>query len=76
MRYESFNTIEFSFSQHKNFFLFLVIFSNFLTIPVVSEKSNVRPAHAIRTGAPTTLVIDITDTPLLVELKTIKILSI
>ena len=57
------------------FFLFLVIFSNFLTIPVVREKNKVRLALAIPTGAPTILVNEIIDTPLLVALKTIKILS-
>ena len=58
------------------FFLFLVIFSNFLTIPVVREKIKVRLALAIPTGAPAILVNEIIDTPLLAALKTIKILSI
>ena len=58
------------------FFLFLVIFNNFLTIPVVKEKIKVRLALAIPTGAPIILVNEIIDTPLLVALKTIKILSI
>ena len=58
------------------FFLFLVIFRNFLTIPVVKEKIKVRLALAILTGAPTILVNEIIDTLLLVALKTIKILSI
>ena len=57
------------------FFLFLVIFSNFLTIPVVREKIKVKLALAIPTGAPTILVNEIIDTPLLVALKTIKIVS-
>ena len=57
------------------FFLFLVIFSNFLTIPV-REKIKVRLALAIPTGTPTMLVNEIIDTPLLVALKSIKILSI
>ena len=57
------------------FFLFLVIFSNVLTIPVVREKIKVRLALTIPTGAPTILVNEIIDTPLLVALKTIKILS-
>ena len=57
------------------FFIFLVIFSNFLTIPVVREKNKVRLALAIPTGAPTILVNEIIDTPPLVALKTIKILS-
>ena len=58
------------------FFLFLFIFSNFLTIPIVREKIKVRLALAIPTGTPTILVNEIIDTPLLVALKTIKILSI
>ena len=57
------------------FFLFLVIFSNFLTIPVVREKIKVKLALAIPTGAPIILVNEIIDTPPLVALKTIKILS-
>ena len=57
------------------FFLFLVIFNNFLTIPVVREKIKVKLALAIPTGAPTILVNEIIDTPLLVALKTIKVLS-
>ena len=48
---------------------FLVIFSNFLTIPVVTEKNKVRLALAIPTGAPTILVNEIIDTPPLVALK-------
>ena len=58
------------------FFLFLVIFSNFLTIPVVREKNKVRLALAIPTGAPTILVNKIIDTPPLFALKTIKTWSI
>ena len=58
------------------FFLFLVIFSNFLTIPVVREKIKVKLALAIPTGAPTILVNEIIDTPPLVALKTIKAWSI
>ena len=57
-------------------FLFLVIFSNFLTIPVVTEKNKIRLALAIPIGAPTTLVNEIIDAPLLVALKAIKIVSI
>ena len=57
------------------FFLFLVIFSNFLTIPVVREKIKVKLALAIPTGAPTILANEIIDTPPLIALKTIKILS-
>ena len=58
------------------FFLFLVIFSNFLTIPVVREKNKVRLALAIPTGAPTIVVNQIIDTPPVVALKTIKAWSI
>ena len=58
------------------FSFFLVIFSNFLTIPVVREKIRVKLALAIPTGAPTILVNEIIDTPLLVALKTIKTLSL
>ena len=58
------------------FFLFLVIFSNFLIIPVVREKIKVRLALAIPTDAPTILVKEIIDTPLRVAFKTIKIFSI
>ena len=57
------------------FFLFLVIFSNFLTIPVVREKIKVKLALAIPTGAPIILVNEIIDTPPVAALKTIKILS-
>ena len=57
------------------FFLFLVVLSNFLTIPVVREKIKVKLALAIPTGAPIILVNEIIDTPPVVALKTIKILS-
>ena len=58
-------------------FLFVsFIFSNLLTIHVVKEKIKIKLALGIPTGAPTTLLNEITDTPLLVALKTIKILSI
>ena len=56
-------------------FLFLVIFSNFLTIPVVREKIKVKLALAIPTVAPTTLLNEIIDTSLVAALRTIKILS-
>ena len=58
------------------FFSFLVIFNNFLTIPVVTEKIKVRLALVIATGAPVILVNEIIDTPLLAALKIINILSI
>ena len=56
--------------------LFLVIFNNFLIIPVAKEKIKVRLAFVIPTGAPIILVNEIIDTPLLVALKIIKILFI
>ena len=58
------------------FFLFLLIFSNFLTIPVVREKIKVKLALATPTGAPTILVNEIIDTTSLAALKTIKAWSI
>ena len=56
-------------------FLFLVMLMNFFIIPVVREKMKVRLALAIPAGAPTTLADEMIQTPLLVALKTIKILS-
>ena len=56
-------------------FLFLLIFNNFLTIPVVRENIKVKLALAIPTGAQITLVNEIIDTTPVVALKTIKILS-
>ena len=50
--------------------------SNFLIIRVVREKIKVKLALATQTGAPTTLADELIQTPLLVALKTIKILSI
>ena len=47
---------------------------NFLTIPV-REKIKVKLALAIPTGAPTQLANEQIDTPPVVALKTIKILS-
>ena len=58
------------------FFFFLVIFSNFLAIPLVREKSKGRLVLTIPTGAPAILVNEIIDTQPLAALKTIKILSI
>ena len=57
------------------FFLFLVILSNFVIIPVVREKNKLKPALTIPTGAPTTLADEMIQTPLLLTLKTIQILS-
>ena len=57
------------------FFFFLVIFSNFLAIPVVREKIRVKLALPIPMGTPIILVNEIIDTSPLVVLKTIKNLS-
>ena len=54
------------------FFLFLVVLSNFFTIPVVREKIKVKFALAIPTGAPAMLVNERIDTPPVVALKAIK----
>ena len=56
-------------------FFFLVVLSSFLVVPVVREKLKVKLALAIPTGAPTILVNEQIDTPPVVALKTIKILS-
>ena len=58
------------------FLFFLVIFNNFFTIPVVRERIKAKLALAIPTNAPITLVNEIIDTPPVVALNTIKILSI
>ena len=57
------------------FFLFLVMLSNFLIIPVVREKIKVKRAPAILTGAPATLAEEIIQTPPLFALKANKMLS-
>ena len=57
------------------FFLFLAIFSNFLTIPVVREKIKIKLELAIPTGTQAILLNEIIGTPLLAALKTIKTLS-
>ena len=56
-------------------FFFLVIFNNFLVIPLVREKIKVKLALVIPTGAPTILVNEQIDTPPAVALKTIKTFS-
>ena len=56
--------------------LFLVMLSNFLTVPVVREETKVKLAIAILTGAPTTLVNEQIGIPSLVTLKIIKTLPI
>ena len=58
------------------FFLFLFRLSNFFIIPVVREKIKVKIAPAIPVGAPARLTEEIIQTPPLVALETIKILSI
>ena len=50
------------------------MFSDY-SVTVAREKTKVRLALAIPTGAPGTLVNKIFDTPLLVALEAIKILS-
>ena len=57
------------------FALFLVVLNNIFDIPVVKEKINVKPALAIPTGVPMTLVKEIIDTLPLFALRTIKTLS-
>ena len=57
------------------FFFFLVILNIFLVIPVVREIIKVKIALAIPTSAPTILVNEQIDTPAVVALKKIKILS-
>ena len=57
------------------FFLFLVMLSNFLFIPVLREEINVRLTLAIPTGAAIKLADEMIQTTLLVALKIIKILS-
>ena len=54
------------------FFLFLVMLSNFFIIPVVRQKNRVKFALALPTGAPTTPVNEMMDTPPLVAPKTLK----
>ena len=51
------------------FFLLFVMLSNFLIIPVVKEQIKVKLALGIPTGAPSTLINEIIDTPPLVALK-------
>ena len=57
------------------FVLFLVVLNNIFDIPVVKEKINVKPALAIPTGVPITLVKEIIDTLPLFALRTFKTLS-
>ena len=57
------------------FFLILAILSNFLIIPVVKENAEIKLALAILIEAPTTLTDEMIQTPPLVALNAIKILS-
>ena len=57
------------------FIFFLVIFNNVSIIKVLREKIKVKLELAVPTGAPTIVVSEIIDTPPIVALKTIKILS-
>ena len=52
--------------------MFLIIFSNFLIIPVVREKIKVKLELAILTGAPA-LADEMIENPPLFALETIKI---
>ena len=56
--------------------LYHVISCNFLFIPVATEKTKVKLALVIPADVPVTFKNEIIDTPPLVALNTIKILSI
>ena len=77
-RQQSFNAIELTLANIRIlscfFFLFLVMLSNFLIIPVVKEKFKVKLALVIPTRAQTTLADKMIQSQLLAALKTIKIL--
>ena len=57
------------------FFFFIVIFSNFLMIPVDKEKIKVKLALVIPNGAPIAIVNETINILPVVALKTINILS-
>ena len=57
------------------FFLFLVVFNNFLAIAVAKDEIKVKLAPAIPVGAPATLADDIIQTPPLVGERTVNTLS-
>ena len=57
------------------FSFFLAVLNNCIVIPVVREKNKVKLAISIATGAPAILVKEQINTPPVVTLKTIKILS-
>ena len=58
------------------FLFFLLILNNIFIIPVIREEIKVKLALAIPTGALIILVNEIIDTPPVVALKTIRMLSI
>ena len=57
------------------FFLFLVVFNNFFTIPVEIENERPKLALAILTGAPITVANDAIEMPPVVTDKTSNDLS-
>ena len=57
------------------FFLFLVVFNNFFTIPVVIENGRLQIALVIPTGAPITVANDAIEVLPVVTYKTINDLS-
>ena len=57
------------------FFLFVVGFNNFFTIPVVVKNEKLKLALAIPTVAPMTVANDAIDIPPILADKTIKDLS-
>ena len=57
------------------FFLFLVVFNNFLAIALAKDEIKVKLAPAIPVGAPATLADDIIQTPPLVGERTVNTLS-
>ena len=57
------------------FFLFLVVFNNFVTSPVDNENARLRLALAITKGVPITVANDAIEMPPLAADKTIQSLS-
>ena len=57
------------------FFFFLVIFNKFFIVPLARQKIKVKFALPIPASAPTIVINEIIDTPPVVALKTVKILS-
>ena len=77
--YQGFDAIEFTLDNIRIlswfFFSFLAMLSNFLIIPVVTEKVKAKLAFAITAGAPATLADEMIQTSPLFALKTFKIFS-